>query len=158
MTTATKPAETLIVSRAILIDAVAALLAAAGLAHIEDEGLYPEYRADAISGEAGRLQEAVFGPLAPDEDDPLEVELQSRSSELEAQMIDQCMEWRIHGEKARASLMARDGRSAQLREYARLVREAGTLENVTFPTSASLLEKVRAEMNAAIEKEADDGR
>ena len=138
MTTATTtPEETISVSRSKLVEIFAALDAAASLAAVEDDKLYPEYRAGAIAVVAYRLQEELLGSVDEDE---ARVEQDALSSEFEAEMIDLVMTYRVSGEEVRQTLMARNGRSAQLRLHARRTRENGSVDGVVFPSSKEAFE------------------
>lgn len=145
---------TMTVSRSTVIDMLAAIQAAGSIVWtLDDEKLSREFCSDVIAGIAARFRKELFGPYddVAAATDPTNVELMAREDEIEADIIAGCFAQDISYEKTKASLEARDGREAQLREHARRIRDAGT-EDVMFPTSDEMLEMVRTRMNSAIEE------
>lgn len=154
--------ETMTVSRSTIVDLIAALQAAADLVgggFEENKRFSRELLSDAISGMAVQFRVALLGPPPEGDDeyatDPTLVETDARAAEFEAEMIAGLMKSRVSAAQTRAQLEARDGREAQLREHAKRIRAAGNID-VGFPTSGELLERLRLEMNAAIEERGDD--
>jgi hypothetical protein len=133
MTTAT--AETLVIPRAILFDLLATISAAGSLVQLDDDRQPDrEHLADAIFGTESRFREELLGELGDELD-----ELDARSNEIEASVIEQAWELHTANEVATAEYERKWGRVAKLRVLAERIREVGG-DDARYPTSDELRE------------------
>jgi hypothetical protein len=130
MTTAT--ADTLVVSRATIVDLLATLQAAASLIGLEDDEPSPEHLRDVVYGaeEKFRLVLELLGAVSSDE-------LEARSSEIEADLIEEAWNDALRGQEAHGHYECKWGRPAQLRVLAERIREEGS-DEARFPSRTEL--------------------
>lgn len=135
MTTATT--QTLVISRATVLDLLATITAAGMLLGYEEDEPDREALADAVYASATRFREELLGELGDEHD-----ELDARSSEVEADMLEAAWLAEARNSELHARFACERGRPARLRLLAQRVREVG-IDDATYPTEEELLEAQR---------------
>lgn len=135
MTTAT--AQTLVISRATVLELLATITAAGRLVDHDEDEPDREALADAVHASEARFREELLGELGDELD-----ELDARSSEVEADMLEAAWLAEVRDSELHARFACERGRPARLRLLAQRVREVG-MDDARYPTEEELLEARR---------------